>query len=241
MTYLYVYENTTRDPKTVYVGIADEMTRVWQNHNPEAEVLRDTPGTVILQTVEPFSTRKDAEKAEALAIHLATLAGVTVKALPDIDGHVLEVTEDQSLVCANIAGVANTKVLAPAVLRRDGHVDGKTLEGTMVVTIKAGELDGRPSPYGGTPSASFSERAHKWWYVAEAKRHRIIRLIAVLSGSGGLILGDWDVDPHGSWGPDGDEVPLVNPKIDDPRGVKGKKLHSIRFNAGRVYSPDLAE
>ncbi len=59
--WLYLYENQ-RD-KSIYIGIADSMSRVFGAHNRAAERLRDAPGTVILQTVEPFSSRKDARKA----------------------------------------------------------------------------------------------------------------------------------------------------------------------------------
>ena len=75
-TWLYLYED--RSEKRLYVGIADRLDRVWGPHNADAETVRDAPGSQILQTVEPFSSRDDALKAEAVAIHVAMLSGVAV-------------------------------------------------------------------------------------------------------------------------------------------------------------------
>ena len=52
------------------------MGRVFEDHNPDVESLRDAEGTLIRQTVEPFSSREDALKAEAIAIHVASLMGL---------------------------------------------------------------------------------------------------------------------------------------------------------------------
>lgn len=60
--WLYLYEN--RSEKRLYVGVADSLERVWGAHNSDAEELRDASGTQILQTVQPFSSRDDALKAE---------------------------------------------------------------------------------------------------------------------------------------------------------------------------------
>ena len=58
-------------------------------HNADAETVRDAPGSQILQTVEPFSSRDDALKAEAVAIHVAMLSGVVLVALADVLGRTL--------------------------------------------------------------------------------------------------------------------------------------------------------
>lgn len=230
-TYLYLYEHRAR--KRLYVGIADEMGRVWQDHNGDAVELREAAGTQILQTVEPFSTREDALKAEAIAIHVAMLAGMTVEVAGDVD------VEDGRVLVTNRAGVKRTSALGPAVLRREGSIDYSELRRTAIVTISDRDLEGRRGPYGGREAAEFSERARQYWRVGAAKQGRVERLIAILSGSRGLILGDWDVDPSGGYGPDGDVFPLVDPADDDPRGVKGMRLTGVRGQSGRIYSGDL--
>ena len=68
-TWLYIYEGAPRgdeeERKSIYIGIGQSMGRVYEPHNPDAERLRDTEGTLIRQTVEPFSSREDALRAEA--------------------------------------------------------------------------------------------------------------------------------------------------------------------------------
>lgn len=231
--WLYVYKNAGRN--AIYIGIANSMRRVFEKHNAAAEELRDAPGTVILQTIEPFSSREDAEKAEAIAIHVASFAGT--KVMHDEGGSAVFTT-------TNIAGVGSTKHLGPAILTRDGVVQQSELSGTMIVPITADEIDGRLAPFGAHRVASFATRAQKYWKVAEAKRPKVVRLLAVLTGSGNIILGDWDVDPDGDWRPAGVEppyisVPLIDPEQDDPREEKGMRLVGHRMNSGVTYSSDL--
>ncbi|WP_143468022.1 hypothetical protein [Kocuria massiliensis] len=231
-TWLYLYEN--RGAKSIYIGIADRMDRVWQRHNDDAERLRGSSDTEILQTVQPFSSRTDALKAEAIAIHIAMLTGLSVlRASDDV------LVEDGRVLVTNRAGSRSTSVLGPAVIRREGTVDYHNLVRTAIVTISAGDMNERRGPYGGTDGAAFSERAQKWWTVAADKQSRIHRLIAILSGSQGVILGDWDVDVGASYGADNNVFPLKNPTIDDPRGVKGMRLLGVSGQSGRIYSDDL--
>src|SRR5699024_12598329 len=75
-TWLYLYED--RSEKRLYVGIADRLDRVWGPHNADAETVRDAPRPQVLQTREPFSSRDDALKAEALPIRRAMLSGGAV-------------------------------------------------------------------------------------------------------------------------------------------------------------------
>src|SRR5699024_6994066 len=72
-----------------------------------------------------------------------------------------------------------------------------------------------------------------------AKQHKDERLIAILAGSHGVILGDWDVDVRSGYGPNGDVFPLVDPADDDPRKIKGMRLVGVSGQSGRVYSDDL--
>lgn len=233
-TWLYLYEN--RPQKRLYIGVGNRMDRVWQDHNAEAEDLRETSGTQILQTIEPFSSRADALKAEAIAIHVAMLSGVTVYNANDgvsVDDGQVQVT--------NRAGTESTKALGPAVSRREGEIEFESLSRTAIVTIATEEMNERPGPYGGNAPAMFSERARKVWTVGAAKQPHIERLIAILKGSSGLILGDWDVDPEADYGPDNNIFPLIDPAEDDIRGTKGKRLTGVQGQQGRIYSLDLRQ
>ncbi|WP_166789962.1 hypothetical protein [Cryobacterium sp. TMT1-2-2] len=229
--WLYMYEN--RRQNSIYIGIATSMARVYQRHNEAAEQLRDAPGSVILQTVEPFSSRRDARKAEAIAIHVATIAGTQV------------CTDDEvPLTNTNIAGIHSTTVLGPAIFTKDEAIQWSSLIGTVIVPIAADELEGRPAPFGGHGGAFFADRARKHWNVAQVKRPRIRRIIALLKGGPNIILGDWDVDPEGDWTLDSVHttrvaVPLIDAERDDPRGDKGKRLDGHHLNSGVTYSADL--
>ena len=55
-TWLYIYEGAPRsdeERRPIYIGIGESMGRVFEQHNPDAERLRDAEGTLIRQTVEP--------------------------------------------------------------------------------------------------------------------------------------------------------------------------------------------
>ncbi|MFF1633458.1 hypothetical protein [Leifsonia sp. NPDC058248] len=231
--WLYIYEN--KELNSIYIGIADSMSRVFQTHNQAAEQLRDAAGSVILQTVKPFSSRGDARKAEAIAIYVATIAGTTVLGEDD---------KGAAFTSTNISGVQSTTELGPAIFAKPGAIQWSTLTGTVIVSIDADELEGRPAPFGAHGGAFFSERARQYWQSTAKKRPRITRLLALLKGSGNIILGDWDVTPESEWSrapahPDRVAVPLVDAEQDDPRGVKGMRLDGHRSNVGVGYSSDL--
>lgn len=112
-TWLYLYENTKA--KKIYIGIGKSMERVFERHNRQAEDLRDSSGTLIRQTVEPFSSRRDALMAEAIAIHVASLMGMK----PIIDSEQqseLFIPEEDSATTTNIQGLKSTKFLEPAIM-----------------------------------------------------------------------------------------------------------------------------
>lgn len=231
--WLYIYENSLT--KSMYVGIADNMRRVFEDHNAAAEALRDAPGSVILQTVQPFSSRADARKAEAIAIHIAAFARACST---DSSADLARFTS------TNIAGLGSTDELGPAILTRGGTVDAASLRATIIVPIAAEAIDHRPAPFGAHVGARFSERARQFWNVRPDRRSRVRRLLAVLKGGSGVILGDWDITPDVVWetphaGSPSVAIPLADPDRDDPRGVKGKRLTGHRMNSGVGYSADV--
>lgn len=199
-SWLYLYEN--RAERSLYIGIADSMERVFGPHNEDAERLRDSPGSEILQTLKPFSSRADARKAEAIAIHVATLAGVRVTTETDAGETVTLANNTGSIMTyTNRSGTISSSELGPAILVREGTVAASTLTGTVFIPITANEIDGRPGPFGGRGGAVFADRTSKYWNIAKAKRPHIKRAIAVLVGGRNIVLGDWDVESTEFWEP----------------------------------------
>lgn len=248
-TWLYIYEGAPRSNDAergrIYIGICESMERVYEWHNPDAERLRDTEGTLIRQTVKPFSSREDALRAEAVAIHVATLMGLDpIYDAEDED----ELFEKNDKPVTNISGTKTSKHLGPAIFTCDGEVAQVDMRETVIVPISADSLEGRVSPFGGNSGEVFIERAGEAWNVAPGKRPKIRRLVAVLKKAH-VILGSWEVDPSLEWElvcPDAGpryrtriRVPVPHPENDNVDGFKGK-LYVGSLNSGVVYSPDIA-
>ena len=251
-TWLYIYEGAPRsneeERRSIYIGIGQSMGRVFEPHNPDAERLRDTEGTLIRQTVEPFSSREDALKAEAIAIHVASLMGLDPIYDSQDEEDLFEKDEKDDKSVTNIQGTKTSKHLGPAILTRDGEVAQSKMRETIIVPISADSLEGRVSAFGGNTGEVFIERAAQAWNIASAKRPKIKRLVAVLK-KGHVILGSWEVDPSREWtlvNPDSNppystrvRIPVPHPEQDDVDGFKGKRYVGS-LNSGVVYSPDIA-
>ena len=249
-TWLYIYEGAPRsyeeERRSIYIGIGQSMGRVFEPHNPDAERLRDTEGTLIRQTVEPFSSREDALKAEAIAIHVASLMGLDP--IYDAEDEDELFNEDDKMV-TNIAGTKTSKHLGPAIFTHEGEVAQDQMRETIIVPISPDSLEGRASAFGGNPGDVFIERAAQAWNVAPDKRPKTMRLVAVLTGSRHVILGSWEVDPSLEWvlvNPDANppfnkriRVPVPHPENDNVDGIKGK-CYVGRLQVGVLYSPDIA-
>lgn len=254
-TWLYLYENT--NAKKIYIGIGKSMGRVFQGHNPEAEELRDLDGTLIRQTVEPFSSREDALKAEAIAIHVASVMGMEPITDPEQQSELFISEEDSELIpeedsvaTTNIQGTKSTKFLGPAIYVEPGEVAREDLSETIIVPINPKKIEGRASAFGGNPGEIFAERARGYWNVAVENRSKIRHLIAVLTGDRNIILGSWDVDPELEWKliPDHEkpepgyqkrvEIPIINESQDNVQGLKGKTYLGTLGLSVR-YSPDI--
>ncbi|MEZ7672068.1 hypothetical protein O3684_01650 [Pauljensenia sp. 20925_1_27] len=243
-TWLYIYEGAPRsdeeERRSIYIGIGESMGRVFEPHNPDAERLRDTEGTLIRQTVEPFSSREDALRAEAVAIHVASLMGLDpIYAAKDED----ELFEKSDKPVTNIAGTKTSKHLGPAIFMRDGEVAQSDMRGTIIVPISADSLEGRVSAFGGNTGEVFIERAAQYWNVAPDKRPKIRKLVAVLTKAH-VILGSWEVDPNLEWelaDPDSTciRIPVPHPENDNVDDFKGKRYVGTLQPRG-VYSPDVS-
>ncbi|MGQ4494798.1 hypothetical protein ACUH88_05760 [Dermabacteraceae bacterium P13095] len=244
-TWLYLYEN--KENHSIYIGIGDNMGRVFGPHNPEAEELRDSLGTLIRQTVEPFSSREDALKAEAIAIHVASLIGLKTLYNPDQESELYNLDYD---LVTNIQGKKSTKHLGPAIFTREGKVSIEDLQETVIVPISPKDIAGRASAWGGNSGEVFAERAASYWNIALHKRQLVKRLVAVLTGPRRIILGSWEIDPSMEWHliPDHKNlpspystrvsVPILQPNNDNYNGIKGKEYIG-RLNQGVSYSPDI--
>lgn len=242
-TWLYIYEGAPRGEgegrRSIYIGICESMERVYERHNPDADRLRDTEGTLIRQTVKPFSSREDALKAEAIAIHVASLMGLDpIYDAEDED----ELFEKNDKPVTNISGTKTSKHLGPAIFTCRGEVDQGEMRETVIVPISADSLEGRVSPFGGNSGEVFIERAAQYWNVKSDKRPKIRRLVAVLTKAH-VILGSWEVDPSREWElPSLDStrvrIPVPHPEQDNVVGFKGKRYVGS-LNSGVVYSPDI--
>ena len=242
-TWLYIYEGAPRGEgegrRSIYIGICESMERVYERHNPDADRLRDTEGTLIRQTVKPFSSREDALKAEAIAIHVASLMGLDpIYDAEDED----ELFEKNDKPVTNISGTKTSKHLGPAIFTCRGEVDQGEMRETVIVPISADSLEGRVSPFGGNSGEVFIERAAQYWNVKSDKRPKIRRLVAVLTKAH-VILGSWEVDPSREWELPSLEstrvrIPVPHPEQDNVEGFKGKRYVGS-LNSGVVYSPDI--
>ena len=248
-TWLYIYEGAPRsneeERRSIYIGIGQSMGRVFEPHNPDAERLRDTEGTLIRQTVEPFSSREDALKAEAIAIHVASLMGLD----PFYDAEDEDDKNEDDKRVTNIAGTKRSKYLGPAIFMRPGEVRQDKLRNTIIVPISPKPIEERASAFGGNPGEVFIDRAAQAWNIAPDKRPKIRRLVAVLTGSRHVILGSWEVDPSCEWElvcPDANppyrtrvRVPVPHPENDDVDGFKGMRYEGD-LQLRPVYSPDIS-
>jgi len=248
-TWLYIYEGAPRsdeERRPIYIGIGESMGRVFEGHNPDAERLRDAEGTLIRQTVDRGRGRQAALRAEAIAIHVASLMGLDP--IYDAEDEDELFNEDDKMV-TNIAGTKTSKHLGPAIFTRDGEVAQDEMKATIIVPITPDSLEGRASAFGGNPGEVFIERAAQAWNVAPDKRPKIRRLVAVLTGSRHVILGSWEVDPSREWElvcPDANppyrtrvRVPVPHPENDDVDDFKGKRYVGT-LQPQPVYSPDIS-
>ena len=248
-TWLYIYEGAPRsdeERRPIYIGIGESMGRVFEQHNPDAERLRDAEGTLIRQTVEPFSSRKDALRAEAIAIHVASLMGLDP--IYDAEDEDELFNEDDKMV-TNIAGTKTSKHLGPAIFTRDGEVAQDEMKATIIVPITPDSLEGRASAARSINTSPGLPPNAEAWNVAPNKRPKIRRLVAVLTGSRHVILGSWEVDPSREWElvcPDANppyrtrvRVPVPHPENDDVDGFKGMRYVGA-LQPQPVYSPDIS-
>ncbi len=235
-TWLYLYENRSR--RQIYIGIGNSMTRAYEPHTVASEELRDQPATAILQTVTAFPSREAARLAEAVAIHVAALAGLEVIS----DHEDIEQLITEAHHPTNIVGVRSTRYLVPAVLSIQGTMHYSDLTRTALVALNLDQVDDLPTLNPGRSVATFAGRAVQTWPLQRATLGtlRPTRLLAILKGSH-TIIGDWDLDPDTPLTQD--SFVLADPEADNPRGIKGQwlDLDEARLSDLVTWSQDLRE
>lgn len=250
-THVYIYENTRAPEReaAIYIGIGNRL-RPYEPHNTEATKLRNAATTDVVITREAFSTRSDALRAEAIAIHVASLMGIEVlfDAHDDEMGEMKETHEATRTAVTNRSALKSTTHLGPAIFTRKGQVDFLDLERTCLVTLDPHSIDNRGSLHHGRAPEEIADRARKWWSLGTAVRHDYapIRLVAVMKAAN-IILGDWDLVMNEPIIHDDNDdreyntFNLVDPAKDDPRAVKGKELTGFRGSQQISWSQDISD
>lgn len=250
-SHVYIYENTrdSENQSAIYIGIGDQL-RPYASHNEEATALRDTPATDVMITHEPFSTRRDALRAEAIAIHIASLMGakVVIDSNNDADGEMTETRQATKTAVTNRSALVSTSHIGPAVYTQPGEVDFFDLKKTGLVTLDPTRFGDQGTIHAGRLPEQMAERARKWWSLSRAARNEYApqRLLAIMKSTN-VILGDWDlvsdspIVHHDEDTREFNAFNLTDPTSDDPRGVKGKKLTSFRGSQGVSWSQDIAD
>ncbi|WP_431791626.1 hypothetical protein [Kocuria palustris] len=250
-SHIYIYENTrdSDNQPAVYIGIGDQL-RPYGPHNERATALRDSPATDVMITHEPFSTRRDALRAEAIAIHIASLMGidVVVDSDNDKDGEMSRTQEATKTAVTNKSALVSTSHLGPAIYTQPGEVDFFDLEQTGLVTLDPTRFGDQGTIHAGQLPEQMAERARKWWSLGKAARNDYAprRLLAIMKATN-VILGDWDLvsdTPIVHFGNDTREFNafnLTDSTIDDPRGVKGMRLKHFRGSQGVAWSQDISD
>lgn len=250
-SHIYIYENTrdSDNQPAVYIGIGDQL-RPYGPHNEHATALRQSPMTDVIITHESFSTRRDARRAEAIAIHIASLMGaeVIIDSETEADGEMQEIHQETRTAVTNRSGMVSTSHLGPAVYTKGGDMDFFDLQHTALVTLDPTRFGDRGAIHFGSPPEQMAERARKWWSLGRAAHNDYAprRLLAVMKATN-VILGDWDLvaeTPIVHIDEDTREFNgfnLVNPSNDDPRGVKGMTLKHFRGSQGVAWSQDISD
>lgn len=177
----YVYIGKRLNGAIGYVGIGG-VARPYGGHNPDADaVLR---GGEVWMSESPFSSRRDAEMAESLLIQALTWA---TEIPPDL---------------ANIAKVARTKYLVPALPYREGTLRYSELRSALLVKVTPGSLKGRSAPSGAAGDLDLTIRCNRWWGLAAAQRRKAdVQLLVAITAhvKPARVIGVWRTRPVDQW------------------------------------------
>jgi len=210
-THAYVaLEQLNPDKVRAYVGIGANHSRAFGPHTESVDqLLRNAFAT--FGTARPFSTRRDAELAEALAIQVLVKAGVEV---------------------GNKQKTVSPSDIHPLLDRKQGVVAYSTLRHTLVVKVGMDEIgegiEARQGAVGFDP-VKVSRRCDRYWDLGRAVRdgYQADRLVAVLLGApitDTPIVGCWATKPVSTWDGEAGIVRLRDPIEWDLDGWRGIRL-----------------
>ncbi len=228
-THAYVaLERLNPDRVRAYVGIGTNHSRAFQAHTESVDqLLRNAFAT--FGTARAFSTRGDAELAEALAIQVLVKAGVEV---------------------GNKQKTVSPSDIHPLLDRKQGFVAYSKLRRAFVVKVGMDEIgegiEARQGAVGFDP-VKVSRRCDRNWGLGRAVRdgYQADRLVAVLLGApitDTPIVGCWATEPVSTW--DGEEgvVRLRDPAEWDLDGWRGMRLDwEGRHPQKQQWSNDLRQ
>lgn len=200
------------DPDTVraYVGIGANHSRAFEPHTESVDqLLRNAFAT--FGAARPFSTRRDAELAEALTIQALVQSGIEV---------------------GNQKKTVSPSDIHPLVERKQGVVAYSQLRRTLVVKVGTDEIDDgievRQGAVGFDP-VKVSRRCDRTWGLGTAvsNGYQADRLVAVLLGTpieDTPIVGCWATEPVSTWDAEKGIVKLRDPADWDLDGWRGMRL-----------------
>jgi hypothetical protein len=227
-THAYLALEKTDHAVRAYVGIGRNYSRAFEPHTESVdELLKNAFAT--FGTTRPFSTRQDAELAEALTIQALVKAGVEV---------------------GNKQKTVSPSDIQPLLERKHGTVRYSELRNTFVVKVGADEIgegiDVRQGVVGFDP-VKVSMRCDRYWDLGAAVRegYKVDRLVAVLLGApiaNTPIVGCWATEPLSEWDAANGIVKLVEPAEWDRDGWRGMRLDwEGRHPQKQQWSDDLGQ
>lgn len=224
----YLYFIYDEHGRLGYVGIGGR-SRPYEPHTPEVDALRDRSGDVRI-TSEPFSSRRDAERAESLLVR--ALYGA----------------EQSGSTLLNIAKRYTSRDLVPVLPFRNGVLRYSELTNSLIVKVSLDRIDDQRVVVSGvTKPADAAERCRKYWPLGRcvAQEFPVKRLVAVSTADAKpvRVIGVWEVKPVGSWTQSEDgkyEVGLADPSQGDLYGCVGQEFEWEGYNPQLVgYSSDI--
>ena len=198
-------------------------------HPDAVEKIRQDPGYRELFTEEPFSTKEDARKAEAIAIWVLAHAPADPKRI------------------RTRATRKHTEYLRQSLFTRPGTATDADYNRTLFVRVGPDKLADLPPLGGETEAADMAERCRQYWDVSENRAKKLQRLVALstkeLTPAGSIVLGSWAILPSYTWGTDKKgyrAIELSDPSAWDSDGTRGKLFAAKDYKFRTVgYSKDI--
>lgn len=228
--HLYIATNTKLGEG--YIGIGP-LGRERDAHPGRKSIdrLLNHPQTEITVTGEAFTTRQDAERAEAAAIRAALSSSRT------------KTGNHGGLTWLNTSATASSKYLRSLFSIRPGTLHFDDLTSTLVVVIKDGTLQQRVAILEGTPERKRDKRILRWWPQSQVPATRFVAVSKTRKNGVVRVLADYDILVPTSWThrPDGWVIVRDPASPFDPRSDVGKQFHWCGAHPSNkiTMSPDL--